>query len=70
MYASIGETAVSKVPLATNQAIAAIVPDRTRIGEDFLYFALKYFGKRLVSYNIQTTQKNVNKGIVERFPIP
>jgi type I restriction enzyme, S subunit len=31
---------------------------------------LSYYGRSLVSYNIQTTQKNINKGIVETFRIP
>lgn len=69
MYASIGEVSINRTAVATNQAIVAIIPNELVIAE-FLYFALRFFGCDLVSYNIQTTQKNVNKGIVERFPIP
>jgi hypothetical protein len=70
MYASIGEVAVNRVPVATNQAIIAILPKSGIADVDYLYFSLKHFGRGLVSYNVQTTQKNVSKAIVERFPIP
>jgi type I restriction enzyme S subunit len=70
MYASIGEVAINRIPVATNQAIIAILPNRKLSDTEFLYFCLKYFGKSLVSYNVQTTQKNINKGIVEQFSIP
>ena len=70
MYASIGETAINRLPVATNQAIMAIVPNLERVSPVFLMFALKFRGSELASYNIQTTQKNVNAGIVRRFQIP
>ena len=69
MYATIGETAVNLIPVATNQAIIAIVP---RENFDVLYGAyfIKYDSVRLQMQNIQSTQKNVNRAIVENFPIP
>lgn len=69
MYGTIGEVAISKIPAATNQAIITIVP-KAQVRSDYLYYALKYYGRHLVKYNIQSTQKNINKGIVERFSIP
>ena len=69
MYASIGEVTITKFPVATNQAILAIIPnEKTTV--DFLYYCLKLHGKRLYSYIVQTTQKNVNKAITENLPIP
>jgi membrane protein implicated in regulation of membrane protease activity len=69
MYATIGSTAINKIPLATNQAILTIVPKGNL---DVLYgaYVLRFNAERLKSYNIATTQKNVNKGIVENFKIP
>lgn len=69
MYATIGETAINKIPVATNQAILAIIPNKNF---DVVYgaYCLKYHSKRLIMQNIQSTQKNVNRGIVENFLIP
>ncbi|WP_107689913.1 restriction endonuclease subunit S [Coprothermobacter proteolyticus] len=69
MYATIGETAINLIPVATNQAIIAIVP---RENFDVLYGAyfIKYDSRRLQMQNIQSTQKNVNRAIVENFSIP
>lgn len=68
MYATIGETAINAIPLATNQAILAILP---KSNFDIVYgaYRLKYDSKRLSMQNVQSTQKNVNKGIVENFRI-
>jgi len=56
MYATIGETAINLIPVATNQAIIAIVP---RENFDVLYGAyfIKYDSRRLQMQNIQSTQK-------------
>jgi type I restriction enzyme S subunit len=70
MYATIGETAVNLIPVATNQAILGIIPKRDRLNVEFGAYLLKFHSKRLLSQNIQTTQRNVNKGIVENFLIP
>jgi type I restriction enzyme S subunit len=69
MYATVGKAVINKIPVATNQAILAIVtkPD---ICKEFLAFVLGSNSQRLLSYNVQSTQKNVNKGIVEQFKIP
>ncbi len=69
MYATIGETVINKIQVATNQAILAIVPKPCFILEFGLY-TIKYYNKVLINQNIQSTQKNVNKAIVENFIIP
>jgi type I restriction enzyme, S subunit len=69
MYASIGETAINRIPVATNQAIIAAVPDRSKILPDYLYFVVAHGGRELASHSIQTTQKNITKGIVESWRI-
>jgi len=69
MYASIGEVAINKVQVATNQAILAIIPKK-EVDVEYLYYCLKYHAKRLHSFIVQTTQKNVNKGITENLLVP
>jgi type I restriction enzyme S subunit len=69
IYATIGETAINTIPLATNQAILAIIP-KGIFDKVFGAYLLKFNAERLKMQNIQSTQKNVNKGIVERFKIP
>lgn len=70
MYATIGAPAINRIPLVTNQAILAIEPDPSVVDAWFLYYAFRHAARRLASYNVQTTQKNVSKAIMERFPIP
>lgn len=70
MYASVGVVAINAIPVATNQAIIALVPKREMVSEKFLYYALKYLGKYFAASTLQTTQKNINKRIVEEFAVP
>ena len=70
MYATIGETAINLIPVATNQAILGIIPKKHRLNVEFGAYLLKFHAKRLLFQNIQTTQRNINKGIVENFLIP
>ncbi len=70
MYATIGETAINKIPLATNQAILVIVPKEDIFDVKFGAYLLKFNSNRLIAKNVQSTQKNVNKGIVANFEIP
>lgn len=69
MYATIGETCVNLISVATNQAILAIIP-KPIFYPEFGAYLLKAHADRLIRQNVQSTQKNVNKGIVENFPIP
>jgi len=70
MYGTIGKTAINTIPVATNQAILAIIPNKNRIDTLFLAYLLGYESPRLEKENIQSTQKNINKRIVQKFPIP
>jgi type I restriction enzyme S subunit len=69
MYATIGATAINRIPVSTNQAILAIIPTKDHWPE-FLVFCLRAHKEALSARNIQATQKNINKGIVETFPLP
>ncbi|MFZ8805215.1 MAG: restriction endonuclease subunit S, partial [Candidatus Calescibacterium sp.] len=70
IYGSIGEVAINKIPVATNQAILGLIPKNEIINHKFLAYSLKAFGKYLISYNIQSTQKNLTLEIVKNFEIP
>ncbi|MCX6697058.1 MAG: restriction endonuclease subunit S [Methanoregula sp.] len=69
MYATIGATAINTIPMATNQAILAIIP-KSNFDIMFGAYSLQFYSQRLASQNVQSTQKNVNKGIVSSFKIP
>lgn len=69
MYATIGETAINAMPIATNQAILAIIP-KPEFDVEYGAYLMKYHAERLKQHNIQSTQKNVNKGIVASLTIP
>jgi len=69
MYASFGEAAINEVPMATNQAIIALVP-RDSDDCDFLYYVVKHLKAALHRHLRETTQKNLNAEIVKRLRIP
>jgi len=69
MYGTIGMTAINVVPLATNQAILAIIPSKD-LDVTFAAYALRYHANRLAKENVQSTQKNISKQIVARFKVP
>jgi type I restriction enzyme S subunit len=69
MYASYGETVISKVPVATNQAIIAIIPSEN-VDLEYLYYSLKHIQKSLYKYLRETTQKNLNAEIVKNLKVP
>jgi type I restriction enzyme S subunit len=69
MYATIGATVITTFPVATNQAILAIVP-REDCDREYLSFCLRAHKRHLARLNVESTQKNINKGIVSSFPIP
>ena len=69
MYATIGATVITTFPVATNQAILAIIPHEN-CDREYLSFCLQAHKAHLARLNVESTQKNINKGIVSSFPIP
>ena len=69
MYATIGVTVITTFPVATNQAILAIIPHEN-CDREYLSFCLQAHKAHLTRLNVESTQKNINKGIVSSFPIP
>lgn len=69
MYATIGVSAINAIPVATNQAIIALVV-REGMSHSYLRYALELHGPGMARLNVQSTQKNISKRIVESYPIP
>ena len=69
MYATIGATAVTSIPLATNQAILAVQVKDGHCAE-FLAYAVRYYKHLLTMRTVESTQKNVNKATVSDFALP
>lgn len=70
MYASYGELTINKVPVATNQAILSIIPNKSKVDLEYLYYQLKSLKPHLSKYLRSTTQSNLNAGIVNSLLIP
>jgi len=70
MYASYGELTINKVPVATNQAILSIIPNKSNIDLEYFYYQLKFLKPRLVKYLRYTTQNNLNASVVNSLIIP
>jgi len=69
IYASVGEVAINKVKLATNQAIMGIIPDTSKIRLMYLYAYLKKIKSSLSQFFKETTQKNLTAEIVRDLEI-
>ncbi len=69
MYASYGEVSINRIPVATNQAILAIVPNKTKIVVDYLYYYLSSLKFNLRRYIRSTTQANLNAQIVKSLSV-
>lgn len=69
IYATLGVARINKIEVTTNQAILALVPDNEKIDTEYLYYYLSYLQGQIYRYSAQTTQSNLNAGIVKNFPI-
>jgi type I restriction enzyme S subunit len=69
MYASYGEVVINTIPVATNQAIIAMIPSEN-IDLEYLYYSLNQIKTTLYKYLRTTTQKNLNAEIVKNLMIP
>ena len=70
MYASVGLPAINKVPLATSQAMFAMVLKQPNT-IDYLYYYLCFFKERFIYRYLETgTQSNINAEIVRTLEIP
>lgn len=69
MYGSIGKVTITRIPMATNQAILGLEPQEP-VTADFLYYALMYARNALFKGAIGTSQMNINAGMVKGFRVP
>lgn len=69
MYASYGEVVINRIPVATNQAIIAIIPQDS-LEIEYLYYSLKQLKSKLYRHLRETTQKNLNAEIIRNLTIP
>ena len=68
MYATVGKPIISKISCATNQAIIAL-KENELIEQEFLYYQLLFIRPSVYKFTAQTTQLNLNAGVVKRLPI-
>lgn len=70
IYATLGIPRINEIPVATNQAILALIPKKNHIDEGFLYYWLEKARNTLINANSsQTTQKNLSLTIVKTFRV-
>jgi len=70
MYASYGIPVITKFPVATNQAIIAMILPKSQISTDYVFYYLKNLKPYIHLFIQGTTQGNLNGGIVKRLPFP
>src|SRR5262249_38928171 len=71
MYgASIGRLGITGVPMATNQAIAAVVPNNNVVDTRFLFYYLRSQREALRRAGKGAAQPNISLTIVRSWPIP
>lgn len=68
MYGTIGNTAITGVPMATNQAICRGIPNNL-VSADYLRLWVSARKADLISLGEGKTQQNISKEKIERFPI-
>ncbi|PSB53932.1 restriction endonuclease subunit S [filamentous cyanobacterium Phorm 6] len=67
IYATLGLVRISKVTLATNQAILAMIVNPKVIDQEYLYYWLEYVRDSVINLSSQTTQSNLNATTVKTF---
>lgn len=68
--APIGYTAVTTVPMATNQGFKSLIPQKNKLDASYLHYCLRANKEKLNSLGRGATFKEISKGIVENFVIP
>lgn len=68
--ATIGETTIAKVPVATNQGYKNFICNTEKISPEFLYELLKYFAKDIADLAGGMTFKEISKNQIENIKIP
>ena len=71
MYgATAGRSAITKIPITTNQACCNLVVDDTKADYRFVYYSLKLRYSELEGLAKGSAQTNLSAGIIKEFEIP
>lgn len=70
MYgATIGRVAINDIPMTTNQAVAAAVPNRALLGSEYLFWFLRSQFRSLRAVGKGGAQPNISQGVLKELPI-
>jgi len=69
MYGSMGEVAINKIKVTTNQAILGIIP-KEKVLVEYLYYWFLYFKPKWRIYAKWTTQPNLTAEIIRNIHLP
>lgn len=70
MYgATVGKTAILKVPATTNQAVCGIIPNPTECNNEFLRFHLMFKREDFLKQRYGGAQPNISQTIIKTFDI-
>jgi type I restriction enzyme S subunit len=69
IYATLGLVRINTIPVATNQAILAMIVNDEMVDQDYLYYWLEYIRDSVVNLSAQTTQSNLSATTVKPFVV-
>lgn len=70
MYGSIGKTAITGCEMATNQAIAFLIPKKDLVNLHYLKYFIQFINSELFKLSKGQTQKNISQEILREINIP
>lgn len=70
MYGTIGKVVINKTPLAVSQNVAAIIPNKREVDEEYLYYTLQKCSSQFKKRAKIITLKHLDIKIVKRTLLP
>src|SRR3989344_2431198 len=70
IFASLGEVSILEKEATTNQAIAGLIVDETKIDNEYLYYVLRNKKEYIKNLGRGIAQKNINLSILKNVKIP
>lgn len=70
MYGSIGKTAITGCEMATNQAIAFLIPKKEIVNLYYLKYFIQFINSELFKLSKGQTQKNISQEILREITVP